>query len=229
MHKFRLFLIYLPFRAIWVVTNPGIETLFAIHHAEGSTNPGQTPPANPPKARRQPYARLNALFCDHLFIGREHELRTLREQSVSPTRTAVLVYGKRRVGKPTLIAEAAKTFDGTVVEHLCVQSTFEGNLALLYRSVSQAFGLPPMQFGHLYDLFDFFEVQDREILIMLDEYQHLKESLRGSEVDSLFQTIIDRLPPQVKLVLCGSYITVMKECAPRGSRSIADSKPSTTS
>lgn len=42
-------------------------------------------------------------------------------------KTAVLIYGKRRVEKSTLINEAAKVFDGIVVNHLCVTSTFEGN------------------------------------------------------------------------------------------------------
>lgn len=146
-----------------------------------------------------------------MFIGRERELTTLKEQFVSPARTAVLVYGKRRVGKSTLISEAAKGFDGTVVEHLCVQSTYAGNLSLLCRSVSQALGLPPLNFGHLYDLFDFLKSQPQPVLIVIDEYQYFKNSLKGAELDSYFQTIIDSLPPHVKLVLCGSYITIMKE------------------
>ncbi len=146
-----------------------------------------------------------------MFVGRERELRTLHEQFSNPNRTSVLVYGKRRVGKSTFIAEAGKSFEGVVVEHLCAQSTFDGNLALLCRSVSQSLGLPNLQFDHLYDLFDFLASQSRSVLVILDEYQYFKESLKGAEVDSYFQAIIDRLPPHIKLVLCGSYITVMRE------------------
>ena len=47
-------------------------------------------------------------------------------------KTAVLIYGKRRVGKSTLIKEAAKEFGGVVINHLCVTSTFDGNLKLIY-------------------------------------------------------------------------------------------------
>ena len=146
-----------------------------------------------------------------MFVGREAELATLRGQFGANGRTAVLVYGKRRVGKSTLIARAARDFEGAVVEHLCVQSTFEGNFALLCRSVCVSLGLPSMRFDHLYDLFDFLKARNEPVLLVIDEYQYLKESRPGGEVDSLFQAIIDSLPAHVKIVLCGSYVTVMRE------------------
>ena len=43
-----------------------------------------------------------------MFIGREKELRQLNaELSSWKRKTAVLVYGKHRVGKSTLLSEAA--------------------------------------------------------------------------------------------------------------------------
>ena len=146
-----------------------------------------------------------------MFVGRESEVAALREQFASTRRSVVLVYGKRRVGKSTLIEEAAKGFDGAVVQHLCVQSTFEGNLALLCRSLGRALGLPGLRFDHLYDIFDFLAERAQPVLLVIDEYQYLKQSLPGNEVDSYFQAIADALPAHVKLVLCGSYITVMRE------------------
>ncbi|MGI6032060.1 MAG: ATP-binding protein [Coriobacteriales bacterium] len=146
-----------------------------------------------------------------MFYCREDELKTLHEQFSSDERTFVLVYGKRRIGKSALIAKAAEDFDGTVINHLCVQSTFQGNLSLLCRSVSQALGLPAFTVSTLPDLFDFLEAQDRRILLVLDEYQYFKSSLRKGELDSYLQAIVDRLSSRVKLVLCGSYIAVMRE------------------
>ncbi len=151
-----------------------------------------------------------------MFVGREKELGIFEEQFSSPSKTAVLVYGKRRVGKSTLISKAAKSFEGTVVEHLCVQSTFEGNIELLCRSVSKSLGLPQLRFNSLYDLFDFLKSREEPLLIVIDEYQYLKESLKGAQIDSYFQAIIDTLPPHIKLVLCGSYITVMRELLEEG-------------
>ena len=146
-----------------------------------------------------------------MFLGREKELSELCEQFKSNKKTAVLVYGKRRVGKSTLIKEAAKNFDGTVINHLCVKSSYEGKLMLLCRSVSMSLGLPDISFPTIFDLFEFLKKQSAKILLILDEYQYFKESKKDMEVDSFMQTIIDDLPENIKLVFCGSYIAIMKE------------------
>lgn len=152
-----------------------------------------------------------------MFLGRENELKVIRQELSSRNRkTAILVYGKRRVGKSTLIQEAAKDFDGIVINHLCVQSTFEGNLDLICRSVCQALGLPNMQFDSLFALMDFLKAQDKRILLIIDEYPYLKQTKKQNEVDSYMQAVIDRMPPNVKLILCGSYITIMKELLTEG-------------
>ena len=146
-----------------------------------------------------------------MFLGREKELKQLRDEFETSGRSAVLVYGKRRVGKSTLIGEAAKVFKGTVINHLCVKSSYEGNLELLSRSVCLMLGFPVMKFPTIMDLMDFLKSLNRDILLVLDEYQYLKQSRKDSEVDSYMQTIIDSLPENMKIVLCGSYISVMKE------------------
>ena len=146
-----------------------------------------------------------------MFVGRTKELSLLKEEFNSPKKSAVLVYGKRRVGKSTLIREASKDFNGLVINHLCVKSSFEGNLRLLCRSVCLSLGLPEMTFSNLFDLFVFLSRQTQKILLVLDEYQYFKESRKELEVDSLMQNVVDNLPQNVKLVFCGSYISVMKE------------------
>ena len=147
-----------------------------------------------------------------MFIGREKELQALSaELSAGKKKTAVLIYGKRRVGKSTLINEAAKVFDGIVVNHLCVTSTFEGNLELLYRNVSEGLSLPNIRFDSLFAMMDYLGTLDKRILLIIDEYPYLKQTKKKNEVDSYMQAVIDRLPGNVKLILCGSYITIMKE------------------
>ena len=147
-----------------------------------------------------------------MFIGRKKEKAQLNEQFKSPQKTVVLVYGKRRIGKSTLIQEAGKEFEGTVINHLCVKSSFEGNLELLCRSIMLSLDLPQtLTFATLFDLFDFLKKQDKRILLILDEYQYFKESKKDREVDSMMQAIIDFLPANIKLVFCGSYISIMKE------------------
>ncbi len=123
----------------------------------------------------------------------------------------MLVYGKRRVGKSTLLSEAAKRFECVVINHMCVTSTFEGNLELIYRSVFEELGLPNIRFGALFEMMDYLKTLDKKILLIIDEYPYLKQTKKKNEVDSYMQAVIDKLPENVKLVLCGSYITVMKE------------------
>ena len=64
-----------------------------------------------------------------MFVGREKELSDIgKELSSWERKTAILIYGKRRVGKSTLINQASKDFDGIIINHLCVASTFEGSI-----------------------------------------------------------------------------------------------------
>ncbi len=147
-----------------------------------------------------------------MFIGREKELTELREQFASNNRSVILVYGKRRVGKTCLIQEALREYDGVIVNHLCIKSSYDGNLRLLCRSVALSLGLSSsLSFSTLFDLFDFIKAQNKDMVIILDEYQYFKESGKDMEVDSYIQAVADSLPANVKLVLCGSYITIMKE------------------
>lgn len=147
-----------------------------------------------------------------MFIGRKKELEALqKELSNWNKRTAVLIYGKRRVGKSTLIKEAARTFDGVVINHLCVLSTFEGNVELIYRSVSEALELPLIRFDSLFAMMDYLKTVGKKILLIIDEYPYFRQTGKNREVDSYIQSLIDKLPANVKLVLCGSYISVMKD------------------
>lgn len=147
-----------------------------------------------------------------MFIGRETELAELQNELKSRKRkTAILVYGKRRVGKSTLINKAADSFEGIVVNHLCVTSTFEGNMQLLYQSVCSALNLPKLNFESIFAMMDYLKSLDKKILLVIDEYPYLKETGKKGEVDSIMQAVIDKLPENIKIILCGSYISVMKE------------------
>ena len=147
-----------------------------------------------------------------MFIGREREISELLKEYKSSKKSSVLVYGKRRIGKSSLISEAAKAFDGIIINHLFSKTSYEGNLQLLCRSVMMALNLPlSTNFATIFDLFDFIKFQNKKILLILDEYQYFKESRREGEVDSFMQVVVDSLPEKVHVVFCGSYISVMKE------------------
>ena len=71
--------------------------------------------------------------------------------------------------------------------------------------------LPSIRFESLFSMMDYLKTLEKKILLILDEYPYLKQTKKKGEVDSIMQAVIDRLPENVKIVLCGSYITVMKE------------------
>lgn len=148
-----------------------------------------------------------------MFIGRTDEFCKLKKQLESDKKSAILVYGKRRIGKSRLISEVVQSFDGIAIEHTCAKTTYLGNLQLLSRSICDVMELPPIEFSELIDVFDFLGKQgkDKRIVIVLDEYQYLKQSCEKGKIDSLMQIIIDKLPSNINVILCGSYVTIMKE------------------
>ena len=147
-----------------------------------------------------------------MFIGREKELKELKEHLAADKKAAVLIYGKRRIGKTALIEQAEKDFDGTIINHLFAKTSYVGNLSLLCRSAALALNLPSSTtFATIFDLFDFLKAQSQNILVVLDEYQYFKESLKQGEVDSYMQAVVDSLPKNIKIIFCGSYIATMKE------------------
>ena len=104
-----------------------------------------------------------------MFIGREKELDILKRQLDNKGKAAVLIYGKRRVGKTTLIAEAAKSFNGKLISYMCVQSTLEGNLDLMSKTISVVLGIPEIKFQSLKDIFDYLGHQNESFLFVIDE------------------------------------------------------------
>ena len=88
-----------------------------------------------------------------MFIGRKKEIQSLKEEFNSEKKSVCLVYGKRRVGKSSLINESTKDFNGLVINHLCIKSSYEGNLSILCRSVALALNLPvSINFATIFDL-----------------------------------------------------------------------------
>ena len=146
-----------------------------------------------------------------MFVGREKELIDILNQINSSKKTSILIYGKRRVGKTTLIKESLKKYKDLSILHTCIQSSYQSNLDALAKSICLSLNLPIMQFNNIADIFEFLKKQNKEIVLIIDEYPYLKNSLSNNEVDSYMQQVIDNLPHNIKLILCGSYISSLKE------------------
>lgn len=146
-----------------------------------------------------------------VFFAREKELASLTSQINSGRKCAVMIYGKRRVGKTALIQQAARSFDGIFVNHTCVRSSPAINLESLTDDIFRELGIPAPQFRNIRDLFRFLNGIHQKMLICMDEYPYYSTAGKKGELDSEMQEVIDQLSPEIRLILCGSYITVMRD------------------
>ena len=146
-----------------------------------------------------------------MFIGREKELQQLLSCLGKPATHTVMLYGRRRVGKSTLILEAVKNFPGKIIYYECLMTSLEENLKSLENKVKACYNNKFLHFTDFEELFEFLGTQKEKVIIIIDEYNYLKKVADSYYIDSLFQKIIDRLQENIDLVLLGSYVGMMKE------------------
>lgn len=147
------------------------------------------------------------------FIGRVREQTKLREQFSSPAQNATLVYGRRRVGKSELILHAMRrAANARTIYYECRQTTAESNVSSLSEVIGSAFDMPPLAFANIEAAlrFVFERASSEKIVLAIDEYPYLREVVKG--MDSVLQVLLDeyRDRSRLSLVLCGSYVEVMK-------------------
>lgn len=143
-----------------------------------------------------------------MFIGREEELALLREEHIGK---AVMVYGKRRVGKTTLILKALEQCSYQTVYFECLKGTMQDNIAGFVQELVRIKVLPvPLAFSSLQDVFAYLNTMPQIIVVVVDEYTHLYAMNDSAVVDSVFQSIVDNRLSNIELILAGSHIGLMK-------------------
>ena len=143
-----------------------------------------------------------------MFVGREEELALLREKHIGK---AVMVYGKRRVGKTTLILKALEQCSYQTVYFECLKGTMQENINGLVQELVRVKVLPvPLAFSSLQDVFAYLNTLTQKMVVVVDEYTHLYAMNDSAVVDSVFQSIIDNRLSNIELILAGSHIGLMK-------------------
>lgn len=126
--------------------------------------------------------------------------------------SVILVYGRRRVGKSELIKQCLRETDKRSIYYECRQTAEMSNVSSLAELVSDAFGFPPLSFGSMEAILDYLfkMAAETELILVLDEYPYLREKVHG--LDSMIQALIDKYRDRsrLKLILCGSFVDVMK-------------------
>lgn len=149
-----------------------------------------------------------------MFIGRKRELKKLNTLYRSNQFEFAVIYGRRRVGKTTLIQEFIK--DKTAVYYMAVEGTKKENLQGLSRALLSDSGLEAHmpEFTDFTDLFHYIDklCQSQErLIIAIDEFPYLAASYPA--VSSMLQSHIDQYWKESKLflILCGSSMSFMEE------------------
>ncbi len=153
-----------------------------------------------------------------MFVGRKRELDKLNTLYAGDSFEFAVVYGRRRVGKTTLIREFLK--DKESVYYMAVEGTKKENL----RGLSAAFlmqGKNNAPAAESYVEFRDYEAalayidllagENRRIVIAIDEYPYLAASY--PTISSLVQKHIDECwkDSRLFLILCGSSMSFMEE------------------
>ena len=151
------------------------------------------------------------------FYGREQQQRKLRRIFDKEGLQVTLIYGRRRVGKSELIKHCLKGEKLPQLNYECKQTTELNNVESLALLIAEQFQLPAPGFHSMEALLEYlFQRGEREDLVLvLDEYPYLREAVYG--IDSILQALIDKYKDtsSLKLVLCGSYVEIMKSLLTR--------------
>ena len=145
------------------------------------------------------------------FVGRKEQLKKLDNVIHTDEMTFSLIYGRRRVGKSELVKQALSKNNGKNLYYECKQVAQESNVNGLGEIVSEIMHLPKLGFSDMESLLNYiFELSTQEkIVLVLDEYPYLRESVKG--MDSILLALIDKYRNSAKLtfIILGSYVEVM--------------------
>lgn len=148
-----------------------------------------------------------------MFVGRERELKKLNELYNGNNFECVIIYGRRRVGKTTLIQEFIK--DKKAVYFLSLETSERMNLdnfskGILSITMENVKSSP--RFANFTDAVETVGdlAADERIVLVIDEYPYLANSVQG--ISSIIQAQIDMKLKHTKLflILCGSSMSFME-------------------
>jgi AAA+ ATPase superfamily predicted ATPase len=150
------------------------------------------------------------------FINRDRELAALNEQYAAEGPSFVIIYGRRRLGKTTLIKEFIK--DKKALYFLAREEVEALSMERFAEALAEYTGqsyLKDASFGKwdsLFDIFQKFDQKEKKVLI-IDELPYMANA--NPAFPSILQWIWDeRLQNQyVMLILCGSLINMMEKYA----------------
>ena len=145
-----------------------------------------------------------------MFSGREKELEELEKLYKTKTYQMVIIYGRRRIGKSTLINQF--TQDKRAVFFTAIETDSKRNLETFSRSIMKLSGIQgEAVFSGWDQAFDeIASLAKKPLILVIDEYPYLAQAERS--ISSLLQyycdTAFKNIP--IMIILCGSSMSFME-------------------
>ena len=150
-----------------------------------------------------------------MFVGREKELKSLESVFEKDGFGMTVIYGRRRIGKSTLIKEFVK--DKRVIFYTATKVGPERNLELFTKQVLDVLdpAISEATFPTIESVLDLIsdriEDGDRKIILVIDELPYWAE--KDEALLSILQKYIDTmwLQKNMMIILCGSTLSFMEK------------------
>jgi len=147
------------------------------------------------------------------FIGRKEELKKLNSLYNAKGFNMAIIYGRRRIGKSTLISEFIK--DKKAIYYVATKVGVDRNVELFKTEVLKVLApeLENVMFKSIEDLLEFIgkNVSDEKVVLVIDELPYWAEKDEG--VLSVFQKFVDTewADKNILFILCGSALSFMED------------------
>lgn len=145
------------------------------------------------------------------FIGREEEISVIKGELDRKKFSAILLYGRRRIGKTMLLKHCLSSRDEQILFFTSAKTTLKNNVSAFSDYVSEFFHLSAT-FTDLPHTLSFISDQSKQkpIILVIDEYSYFRNN--NKLCDSWFQAFIDQNVnnKNLTIILSGSLIDVMK-------------------
>jgi len=149
---------------------------------------------------------------EKMFVGRERELNLLNKLYHKNNFQMVVMYGRRRIGKTTLIKKFIE--DKPAIFFVAQEANDKLNLELFSKQVFSFFNISG-QFGAFRDwqsAFDYIaeRAKEQRFILAIDEFPYAVEG--NISIKSILQNVIDHKLQytNIYIILCGSHMSFME-------------------
>lgn len=147
------------------------------------------------------------------FIDRKKELDFLEKEYKSNKSSLIILYGRRRIGKTSLIKEFGKNKD--MIYFLATEESEKQNIEAFQKIIAEKTNNDLLYHTNIDNWETIFKILveekiDNKKILVIDEFQYLGKT--NTAFPSIFQKIWDEILKEknIMVILCGSLINMME-------------------